>query len=58
MYRKGKYAFVSDFNVFTFEALWWIYLDVDVELIKPLDDLLVDNKVILGFERIGKVAPV
>lgn len=57
-YDNKKYAFVSDFARFhILKYHGGIYMDVDVELIKPLDDLLDDNKVILGFERIGKVAP-
>lgn len=57
-YKNKKYAFVSDYaRFYILQDHGGIYMDVDVELIKPLDDLLVDNKVILGFERIGKVAP-
>lgn len=57
-YKNKKYAFVSDYARFCIlKDHGGIYLDVDVELIKPLDDLLDDNKAILGLERIGKVAP-
>ena len=56
-YNNKKYAFVSDFaRFYILEKYGGIYMDVDVELIKPLDDLL-DNKTILGFERKGKVNP-
>ncbi|NMA84103.1 MAG: glycosyl transferase [Epulopiscium sp.] len=56
-YKNKKYAFVSDFaRFYILRNYGGIYMDVDVELIKPLDDLL-DNKIVLGFERIGKVNP-
>lgn len=50
-YDSKKYAFASD--VFRFEILFkegGIYLDVDVELLKPIDDLL-NNKCFLGYEE-------
>ncbi len=57
-YKYKKYAFVSDYARFCIlRDYGGIYLDVDVELIKPLDDLLHNNKLVLGFERIGKVNP-
>ena len=57
-YENKKYAFVSDYARFCIlRDHGGIYLDVDVELIKPLDNLLDENEVILGFERIGKVNP-
>ena len=56
-YEKGKYAFVSDFaRFYILYNYGGIYLDVDVELIKPLDNIL-SKKVVLGFESVGKVAP-
>lgn len=56
-YENKKYAFVSDFaRFYILKNYGGIYMDVDVELIKPLDDLLY-NKSFLGFERIGKVNP-
>ncbi|MGR6836806.1 glycosyltransferase family 32 protein [Syntrophomonas erecta] len=57
-YKNKKYAFVSDYaRFYILQEHGGIYMDVDVELIKPLDSLLDCNKVILGFERKGKVAP-
>lgn len=57
-YKNKKYAFVSDYaRFYILQKHGGIYMDVDVELIKPLNDLLNDNEVILGFERIGKVNP-
>jgi len=56
-YKNKKYAFVSDFaRFYILYKYGGIYLDVDVELIKPLDDLL-HYKVILGFESVGRVNP-
>lgn len=56
-YEKGKYAFVSDFaRFYILNKYGGIYMDVDVELIKPLDYLL-NNKVFLGFEKKGRVNP-
>ncbi|MCL2798411.1 MAG: glycosyl transferase [Firmicutes bacterium] len=54
-YEAKKYAFVSDYA--RFDILYregGIYLDTDVELIKPLDELLI-HKVYMGFERPGLV---
>jgi len=57
-YEKGKYAFVSDFaRFYILYNYGGIYLDVDVELIKPLDNIL-SKKVVLGFESVGKVAAI
>ncbi|MCL2064625.1 MAG: glycosyl transferase [Candidatus Cloacimonetes bacterium] len=49
-YNAKKYAFVSDFaRFFILQKEGGIYLDVDVEIIKPLDSLL-ENKAYMGFE--------
>jgi len=56
-YDAKKYAFASD--VIRFQKLYeygGVYLDVDVELLKPIDNLL-DNKCFMGFEAGPKVAP-
>lgn len=54
-FQKKKWAFVTDYArldiVYKFGG---IYLDTDVELIKPLDDLL-DNEAYFGFESSDKV---
>ena len=50
-YEAKKYAFVSDY--FRYKILYnegGIYLDIDVELLKPLDDLL-NQKCFMGFEK-------
>ena len=52
-YEAGKWAFVTDYA-----RLWiiyhhgGIYLDTDVEVIKPYDDLL-SNKAFFGFETLA-----
>lgn len=49
-YECGKYAFVSDFaRLQVLFEYGGFYLDTDVELIKPLDDLR-DNEIFMGFE--------
>ncbi len=51
-YLNKKYAFVSDFARFkVLQNIGGIYLDTDVELIKPLDELL-SNRAFMGFEKI------
>lgn len=49
-YEHGKWAFVSDYA--RFQILYdegGVYLDTDVELIKPLDDILAEGPY-MGFE--------
>jgi len=49
-YDAKKYAFASDvLRYYVVKEHGGIYLDVDVELLKPLDDLL-ENKAFMGFE--------
>lgn len=56
-YDAKKYAFASDILRFKIlEQEGGTYLDIDVELIKPLDELL-DNKLICGFENEAYIAP-
>ena len=57
-YSVGKYAFVSDY------ARFWVlyhyggvYFDTDVELIKPIDDI-VEKGPFMGIEVMCKVDPV
>ncbi|MBQ6614278.1 MAG: glycosyl transferase [Clostridia bacterium] len=55
-YEAGKWAFVSDYA--RLKVLYdegGIYLDTDVELIKPLDDLIEENGY-MGFDDGGLVA--
>lgn len=54
-YEHGLYAFLTDYvrlDILYEEG--GIYLDTDVELVKPLDDLL-DCKAFMGMESIGRV---
>ncbi len=49
-YQCGKWAFVSDIaRLFALYSEGGIYMDTDVEVIKPLDELL-ENNVFFGFE--------
>lgn len=55
-YNKQKYAFVSD--VVRFDVLYrlgGIYLDTDVELLKPLDFLIEEN-IFFGYDQKEKIA--
>ena len=55
-YEEKKWAFVSDFaRLKIIYDNGGIYLDTDVELIKPIDDLLI-NKGFMGFDEKGIVA--
>lgn len=55
-YQAGKWAFVSDYvRLKVVYDNGGIYLDTDVELIKPIDDLL-KNKGFMGFDEKGIVA--
>ena len=49
-YEANKFAFVSDYvRLWALEREGGIYLDTDVEIFKPFDDLL-DRKAFAGFE--------
>lgn len=57
-YQTKKYAFVSD--VFRTEILYnegGIYLDIDVELIKSIDEILKDIDCVMGFETSNLLNP-
>ena len=57
-YDAKKYAFASD--VLRTDILYkegGIYLDIDVELIKPLDNILENEVCVGGFETSGLLAP-
>lgn len=56
-YRCCKYAFVSDYaRFFILEKFGGLYLDTDVEIIKPLDQVL-RNGSFMGIEKGNMVAP-
>ncbi len=51
-YECKKFAFVSDYARFDIiNEYGGIYLDIDVEIIKPLDELLEGNESFSGFEN-------
>lgn len=57
-YMLGKWAFVSD--VVRLDVLYrygGIYLDVDVEFIKPLPECLLETVGFMGFEYTNTIAP-
>ena len=57
-YAAKKFAFVSD--VFRTEILYnegGIYFDIDVELIKPIDNILNDIDCVMGFETSNLLNP-
>jgi len=57
-YRLGKWAFVSD--LVRLDVLYrygGIYLDIDVEFIKPLPKSYLDFKGFMGFEYTNAIAP-
>ena len=56
-YQKKRYAYVSDYaRLYVLYNYGGIYLDIDVEMLKNIDDLLV-NECFMGFEEGNKVAP-
>jgi len=57
-YDSKKYAFASD--VMRTEILYnegGVYLDIDVELLKPIDNILQDVDCVMGFETSNMIAP-
>lgn len=53
-YKNRKFAFVSDVaRVHALYEFGGIYMDTDVTVLKPYDDLLDSQKLILGFENRG-----
>ena len=56
-YDTKKYAFASDvLRFYILKDYGGIYVDIDVEILKPIDELL-KNEVFSGFETSGFVAP-
>ena len=54
-YQNKKWAFITDYvRLYAMVTEGGIYMDTDVEVIKPLDDLLV-NKAFSGFENLEKI---
>lgn len=55
-YDVKKYAFVSDVvRFYVLNDMGGIYLDTDVELLKPLDDLL-ENEIFMAYSRDGQIS--
>lgn len=51
-YDQKYYAFVSDYvRVKALQRCGGLYMDTDVELLKPIDDLLQGERGVLGFEN-------
>jgi len=50
-YRERKFAFVSDVcRLFALKSTGGIYLDTDVEFLKPLDEAMLNHVAFTGFE--------
>lgn len=50
-YQVKKYAFVSDYvRIKALKEYGGIYLDTDIEIIKPFDEVLQDRELVLCFE--------
>lgn len=50
-YREHKFAFVSDVcRLYALKSTGGIYLDTDVEFLKPLDKTMLSNEAFTGFE--------
>ena len=57
-YREGKYAFVSDYARFwVLYHFGGVYFDTDVEVIKPIDDV-IEAGAFMGFEQLGECPAV
>lgn len=53
-YEHKKWAFVSDFvRVWALNKFGGIYLDTDIEVLRPFDDAILCHKVLLGTDRDG-----
>lgn len=54
-YQSNKFAYVSDYvRLWALYNLGGIYMDTDVEIMKPLDELL-SNKAFMGYETQHKI---
>lgn len=50
-YRERKFAFVADVcRLYALKSMGGIYLDTDVEFLKPLDEAMLSNVAFTGFE--------
>lgn len=56
-YKHKKYAFVSDYvRLYALYTEGGIYFDTDVEVLKPMNDIIETNKFIMGFEDRDKLS--
>jgi mannosyltransferase OCH1-like enzyme len=56
-YKEKKYAFVSDYaRLYALYIFGGVYLDTDVEVIKPFCPLLESGNLVFGFEEFNYVA--
>ena len=57
-YKAGKYAFVSDYARFwVLYHFGGVYFDTDVEVIKPMDDV-IEAGAFMGYEQLGECPAV
>lgn len=57
-YKEGRWAFVVDFARFDIlNQYGGVFLDADVELLKPLPEVLLSHEAFTGFETESTVAP-
>ncbi len=57
-YEEQKWAFVVDYARFDIlNQFGGIFLDTDVELLRPIPDSILANEAFTGFEDIGRVNP-
>lgn len=55
-YERKKYAFVSDYvRLWALKNYGGIYLDTDIELLKPIPEELLKNRVVLGTDEGGNL---
>lgn len=53
-YEHKKYAFVSDYvRLWALYKFGGIYLDTDIEIVKPFSEIFFDNNVVLGTDESG-----
>ncbi|AOZ98533.1 glycosyltransferase family 32 protein [Flavobacterium commune] len=53
-YENKQYAFVSDYARFYVLAKHGgVYMDVDYEVVKPFDEIVLNNNVVMGLDEVG-----
>ncbi len=53
-YESKKFAFVSDYvRLYALKTYGGIYLDTDVEIVKPFEELFEEHKLVTGFETLN-----